>query len=72
LTGWTTVWEQEGELPVAVRLNLEFPEDSNLRWPDMVAGVKVDEQAIMIGGGKRGRGNYQRAIKDMIKGKDRS
>ena len=51
LTGWTTVWEQEGELPVAVRLNLEFPEDSNLRWPEMVAGVKVDEQAILIGGG---------------------
>ena len=74
VTGWTSSWDQTDSLPVAVRLNLGFPDELNLRWPDLVAGVKVDEQAVMGGGGRRGvgQGAYKNAIKDMIKGKDKS
>jgi len=71
LTGWTTSWDRMDTLPVAVRLDLEFVEDLNLRWPELAAGVRIDEQAI---NGPGGRGiarpsTYQTAIQDLIKGK---
>ena len=65
LTGWATSWDQRDILPVAVRLNLEFSEDLNLRWPDLVAGVRLDPQAI-LGGGTNQPG-YQSTITDLIK-----
>jgi general secretion pathway protein J len=71
LTGWTSIWEQTDKLPAAVRLNLEFSGELNLRWPDLVAGVKVDEQAVMGMGSDPGQGAYRNAIKDLIKGKKR-
>ena len=71
LTGWTSNWEQIDQLPVAVRLNLEFSGELNLRWPDLVAGVKVDEQAVTGVGTELGRRAYRDAIKDLIKGKKR-
>lgn len=72
LTGWTANWEQQNILPVAVRLDLEFSEGLNLRWPDLVAGVKVDATAVQGGVGRAGvsgRSNYQQKIQDMIRGK---
>ncbi len=71
LTGWTTSWDQLDVLPVAVRLDVEFSGDLNLRWPDLVAGVKVDEQAVLGGIGQAGKAAYKNAIKDLIRGKDR-
>lgn len=74
LTGWTTVWDMEEVLPVAVRLDLEFSEGLNLRWPDLAAGVRVDEQALQGLGTGSGIPSYQQSIQNMIKGKkeDRS
>jgi len=72
LTGWTTQWDQRETLPVAVRLNLEFTEGLSLHWPDLVAGVKVDESAVAGSTGRGGRSAYKRAIQDMVRGKDRS
>lgn len=74
LTGWTTVWDMEETLPVAVRLDLEFSEGLNLRWPDLAAGVRVDEQALQGLGDNMGVQSYQQSIQNMIKGKkgDRS
>ena len=74
LTGWTTFWDMEEVLPVAVRLDLEFSEGLNLRWPDLAAGVRVDEQALRGLGTGSGVPSYQQSIQDMIKGKkeDRS
>lgn len=72
LTGWTSTWDQLGSLPVAVRLDLEFAGDLNLRWPDLLAGVKVDEQAVLGGAGRGGRETYKNAINNLMKGKDRS
>ena len=71
LTGWTTSWDQMDILPVAVRLDLEFTEDLNLRWPDLAAGVRIDEQAVNGAGGRRDlrKSTYQTAIQDLIKGK---
>jgi general secretion pathway protein J len=71
LTGWTTSWDQQDRLPVAVRLNIEFPEDLNLEWPDLVAGVKIDEEATLGGAGEGGRAAYKRAVMDMIRNRDR-
>jgi len=66
LTGWVSSWDQPDILPVAVRLNLEFSEESALRWPDLIAGVRIDESAVKAGAG---RSTYERAIQDLIKGK---
>jgi general secretion pathway protein J len=70
-TGWVSRWDQPEILPRAVRLSLEFSEESNLRWPELVAGVRIDELAVNGGGGRRGTSNstYQKSIQDLIKGK---
>jgi len=70
LTGWTTSWDQLDVLPVAVRLDVEFTEGLNLHWPDLAAGVRVDEQALQGLGGGLGQPTYEQAIKDLIKGKN--
>jgi general secretion pathway protein J len=72
LTDWTTVWDQQDSLPVAVRLSIEFSGDLNLHWPDLVASVKIDESAVMGGAGDGGRATYKKAVQDLMKGKDRS
>ena len=69
LTGWTSTWDQMDRLPVAVRLNIKFSWDLNLGWPDLVAGVRVDETAIK---GGVGRPTYEQTIKDLISGKGRA
>lgn len=66
LTGWAVSWDQQDVLPVAVRLGMEFSEDANLSWPELVAGVRVDEQAIA---GATHTPTYQQAIQGMMKGK---
>lgn len=72
LAGWTTQWDTKETLPVAVRLNLVFSEGLNVHWPDLVAGVKVDEAAVTGAVGEGGRAAYKRAIQDMLRGKDKS
>lgn len=64
LTGWTASWDQPEKLPVAVRLHLEFSDKASLKWPDLVAGVRVDEQAVS---GGAGRATYQQTIQNLIK-----
>ena len=54
-------------LPVAVRLKVGLSEDTQLQWPDLVAGVRLDELALKGGGGKR---SYEQSIKDLIKSKN--
>ena len=70
-TGWIPNWDQPDILPVAVRLNMQFSTQSKLLWPDLVAGVRIDEQAVK---GGAGRATYEQTIQDLIKGKgqDRS
>lgn len=72
LTGWMASWDTEEILPVAVRLDLEFSEELNLRWPDLAAGVRVDEQALQglgVETGSMGAKGYQQSIRDLIKGR---
>lgn len=69
LTGWVSNWAQGDQLPVAVRLKLDFLTDSALRWPDLVAGVRLDESAV--NGGTTSGSTYRNAIQDLITGKAR-
>ena len=64
LTGWMSSWDQQEVLPVAVRLNLEFSEEAQIQWPELVAGVRVDKSALQIVGG--GPPSYEQAIKNMM------
>ncbi len=71
LTGWTTSWDQQDKLPVAVRLDLQFSEGLNMHWPDLAAVVRVDEQALQGVGNNVPNTAYKTAIQDLIKGKKR-
>lgn len=68
-TDWTSSWDEPELLPVAVRLNLEFAGDLRLLWPELVAGVRIDESAVQGGVGRR---TYEQTIKDLISGKGRA
>jgi general secretion pathway protein J len=67
VTDWASSWDQPDILPVAVRLSLEFSGDVRVRWPELVAGVRVDEAAIQ---GGAGRATYEQTIRDLMKRKD--
>jgi len=69
LTDWSSSWDQPEILPVAVRFDVEFEEGLNLVWPELAAGVRVDEQALQGVGGNLSRPTYEQAIKDLIKGR---
>jgi len=69
LLEWTSSWDEQSILPVAVRLSLGFSGDSQLNWPELVAGVRVDEQAVSGGAGRQ---TYQRTIQDLIRGRDQA
>ena len=68
-TGWTASWDQADQLPVAVRLSLDFIEDRKIQWPELIAGVRIDETSV-----KRGAGNstYQESIRSLIKGEKKA
>ena len=69
LTGWSASWDHPDQLPVAVRLDVEFTEGLNLSWPDLAAGVRVDEQSLQGVDGNLVKPTYEQNIKDLIKGK---
>ena len=72
LTGWTSSWDQLDVLPVAVRLDLKFNGDLNLRWPDLLASVKIDEQAVKGFAGQIGaQASFKSGVSDLIKDKGR-
>lgn len=64
--GWTSSWNQPEILPAAVRLNVEFAGDAQILWPELVAGVRIDESAVQGGAGKP---TYEQTIKNLISGK---
>ena len=61
---WQAGWEEPGELPLAVRLLLEFKATgTGLVWPDLVAS---SHNSRIAGGKGGGRDRYQQAIQDLI------
>lgn len=68
LTPWISSWDQPEKLPVAVRLNVEFADDVRMLWPELVAGVRLDESAVQGGAGRQ---SYEQTIRGLMKGKDK-
>ena len=64
ITSWSASWGTPEILPVAVRLNIGFDEETRLEWPQLVAGVRLDAAAV---GGAVQRDDYSQTIQDMIK-----
>jgi len=60
---WVSIWDQQERLPLAVRLSLAFVEPARRLWPELVAGVRVDEAAIVFGAGRQ---SYEQTIQDLI------
>jgi len=69
LTDWSTSWDEPEQLPVAVRFDVEFEEGMRVEWPELAAGVRVDEQSLQGAGGRLNRPTYEQAIKDLIEGR---
>ena len=67
LSGWMSNWDQPEALPVAVRLNIEFSEAKDTQWPDLVAGVRVDELSVQ--GAQPRPSTYQQKMRELISGK---
>jgi len=65
---WVSSWDQPEVLPIAVRLNLELSGEAQMQWPELVAGVRIDESAIQAGAG---RATYEKTIRDLISGKNK-
>jgi len=65
---WASNWDTPEILPVAVRLNIAFEDDSRLNWPELVAGVRLDAAAIGVGGMQRE--SYSDTIQNLIQGKN--
>ena len=66
--GWLMAWPEPAMVPLAVRLNIEYPEDSQVTWPPLVTGVRLDPSAIAYGGQQR---DYTQSIRDMIRNRRR-
>lgn len=68
VSDWVPSWDQPEVLPIAVRLNLELSGELQMQWPELVAGVRIDESAIQ---GGAGRATYEQTIRDLISGKNK-
>lgn len=42
LDDWKDEWDKKGRLPLLVRISIEFEEDANLVWPEMVVPLMID------------------------------
>lgn len=64
LTGWVNQWAQPGQLPEAVSLEIEFAEEVYIRWPLLMASVRVDPTALndLLAG----QSDYTTAIRELI------
>lgn len=63
LLPWTTTWEDVGNLPAAISLDIEFEEGAYTGWPLMVAAVKIDPSVAAAA--DRGE-SYQSTIQQLI------
>lgn len=64
--GWVTDWATPSILPASVRLNLQFPENYSVRWPELVATARLDPTVVSLG--TTGSETYAQRIQDMIRG----
>lgn len=68
LSTWSSVWEEPEKLPLAVSLDIEFNEEAYIRWPLLMASVRVDAQALRELAGDQGLGpDYTTTIRKMIR-----
>jgi general secretion pathway protein J len=68
LSTWSSEWENPETLPLAVSLDIEFNEEVYVMWPQLIASVRVDAQALSELAGEQGvEQNYSTAIQKMIR-----
>jgi len=64
IAGWISEWDEPGQLPIAIALDIQFYEEVYADWPLLVAAVKVDASAIteLL----EGDDSYQSAVQELI------
>ena len=66
VTTWQANWSEEGVLPAAVALEIEFIEDVFIAWPMLTTSVRIDRGAIAGADGGESRSTYSTAIRDLM------
>jgi len=64
IAGWISEWEEPGQLPLAIALDIQFEEQVYAKWPLLVAAVKVDASAVTEI--LEGENSYQSAVQELI------
>lgn len=62
---WVSVWDEPALMPKAVRLDVQFGEDTLVQWPSLVASVRLDPSAVVPGSGSGD--TYADRIQEMIR-----
>jgi len=73
LVGWVNLWDKPGVLPLSVSLDIEFNEDVYLKWPLLMASVRVDSTALqdLLPVADDGGPMTRRKLEDIIKQRKR-
>ncbi len=64
IMGWAASWDDPSILPLAVRIDLGFGEESQSLWPLLATTIRVDEMAVAQTAASR---DYGEAIRDLIR-----
>jgi general secretion pathway protein J len=65
LSGWQLSWETPDQLPQALRLDIDFPEESQVIWPSLAAGIRVDGLGVGVAT-DQGSQTYQEAMRELM------
>lgn len=65
---WAPDWREEGVLPAAVALEIEFIEDVYIKWPMLTTSVRIDQGAVSGSGGDANDPNksYNAKIRELM------
>jgi general secretion pathway protein J len=63
--GWQLSWEAPDQLPRAVRLDIDFADDSQVLWPQLAAGIRVDGLSVGVTT-DQGSKTYQEAMRELM------
>ena len=66
MTRWMPNWEEEGALPSAVALDVQFVDDVFIQWPVLTTSVRIDQGAISGANNQSANKSYSTTIRELM------
>ena len=66
IVGWIEQWDQPDRVPMAISLDVTMADERSMGWPQLVANVRIDEEAVTAAQGNNAA--YEDAIRALIRG----